>query len=151
MLGLHYVPGGHVCPKRSAPWDFGPFSNFIRSCYVFLRSLTASHGMRDGPWRVAGGLLQDAQRRGTARPVRLPIYYECQHVASRAVTVWWGFSPFSRSNQGLTRLSRSLKTLCGWSVDTGQLWSAFEHILPLNQFERRFWWLILHLIGQGVC
>ena len=28
MLGLHYVPGGHgspVCPKCSAPWDFGQF------------------------------------------------------------------------------------------------------------------------------
>ena len=40
------------------------------------------------------------------------------------------------SNQGLRRLSRSLKTLCGLNVDTGQLWSAFEHILPLNQFKR---------------
>ena len=44
-----------------------------------------------------------------------------------------------------------LSRLCGWNVDTGQLWSAFEHILPLNQFERRFWWLILHLVGQGIC
>ena len=31
MQGLHYVPGGHVCPKRSASWDFCPF----RSCYAF--------------------------------------------------------------------------------------------------------------------
>ena len=29
----------------------------------------------------------DVQRRGTVRPVRLPLYNECQHVASRAVTV----------------------------------------------------------------
>ena len=35
-------------------------------------------------------------------------------------------------------------------MDTRQFWSAFEHILPLNQFERRFWWLILHLLGQGI-
>ena len=37
MLGLHYVPGGyggHVCPKRSAPWEFSPLSIFVRSCYV---------------------------------------------------------------------------------------------------------------------
>ena len=40
MLGLHYVLGGyggHVCPKRSAPWDFSPYllQFFVRSCYVF--------------------------------------------------------------------------------------------------------------------
>ena len=48
-------------------------------------------------------------------------------------------------------LSRSLNTLCGWNLVTGQLWSAFEHILPPNQFKRRFWWIILHLRSQGIC
>ena len=35
MLGLHYVPGGHgspVCPKRSAPWDFGNFFSVFKLC-----------------------------------------------------------------------------------------------------------------------
>ena len=35
MLGLHYVPGGHgspVCPKRSAPWDFGHFFSVFKLC-----------------------------------------------------------------------------------------------------------------------
>ena len=104
--------------------------------------------MRDGPWRVASGWFPEAQRRNTVRP---PIYYGYQYVASRAVTVWWGSSRFSRSNQGLTRLSRSLKTVCGWNVDTGQLWRAFEHILPLNHCKTRFVRLILHLRGQGIC
>ena len=42
MLGLHYVHGGHVCSKRSAPWDFVPFFNFY---YVLLRFLTVCHGL----------------------------------------------------------------------------------------------------------
>jgi len=35
MLRLHYVPGGHgspVCPKRSAPWDFGNFFSVFKFC-----------------------------------------------------------------------------------------------------------------------
>ena len=33
-------------------------------------------------WSIPGG-----SKRGTVQPVRLPIYYGCQYVASRAVTV----------------------------------------------------------------
>ena len=48
------------------------------------RSLMLAYAGRE--WRVVGGRLPEARRRGTVRPVRPPIYYGCQYVASRAVT-----------------------------------------------------------------
>ena len=53
MLALHYVPGGHgspVCPKRSAPWNFG---NFLR-IQVLLGLAKFSHGLSRCPWWAVG-------------------------------------------------------------------------------------------------
>ena len=64
MLGLHYVPDGHVCPKRSAPWDLGLFS-------ILLGIATFFNGLSRYAGRAvtgSGGRLPEAQRRGTARP-----------------------------------------------------------------------------------
>ena len=75
MLRLHYVPGGHgspVCPKRSAPWDFG---HFFLSFHVLLSFLTVYHGIRDGSWGY--GLLSPGgskARYGSARGLpRMPV------------------------------------------------------------------------------
>ena len=82
----------------------------ILALFQFLLGLaTFFNGLSRYVGRVAGGRLPEAQTRGTVRP---PIYYGCQYVASRAVTVLWGSSRLSHTNKGLRRLSRSLKTLC---------------------------------------
>ena len=125
MLRLHYVPGSHgspVCPKRSAPWDFGQF--FLR-IQVLLGLAKFSHGLSRYPWRAVGGRgcwVPEAQRHIT---VRSAVYHGCQYVPSRPVTFWWGPSRFSRSDQGPTRFSRSVKAFYGWNVDAWQLWSTF--------------------------
>ena len=90
-----------------------------RGILAFFQFLLGLATFSNGLSRYAGramtgriGRFPEAQRRGTVRPVRRPIHYGCQYVASRAVTVT-GSSRFSRSNQGLRRLSRFVKTLCG--------------------------------------
>ena len=70
MLGLHYVPGGyggHVCPKRSAPWDFSPFQ-FLLGLATFSnglsRPLTVCGTGRDGSQMVDSRRLKGAVRFG---------------------------------------------------------------------------------------
>ena len=55
MLGLHYVPGGHVCPKRSAPWDFGPFSNLLGlATFSYGLSRYAGRAVTGRRWSTPG-------------------------------------------------------------------------------------------------
>ena len=104
---------------------------------ILLRFLKFSHGLS----RYAG-------RAVSGRRWSIPGGSKARYGSARSAP---DLSRMPVRSDGVPRVSRSLKTLCGWNVDTGQIWSAFEHILPLNQFERRFWWIILHLIGQGSC
>ena len=111
----------------------------IWALFQFLLGLgTFSNGLSRYAGRAVTGRRWSTHGGSKALHGSAPIYYGCQYVASLAVTVSWRSSRFSRSNQGLRRISRSLKTLCGWNVDTAQLLRAFEHILPSNQLRKIF-------------
>ena len=74
MLRLHYVPGSHgspVCPKRSAPWDFGYFPLYIQ---VLTSSFAVFYGLLRNPWWAVGRSCRgvpEAPRRTTVLP-RMP-------------------------------------------------------------------------------
>ena len=63
MLRLHYVPAGHgspVCPKRSAPWDFGNI--FLCVQVLFTVSVTGRAGKGAAESRMLQGALRTRPR-----------------------------------------------------------------------------------------
>ena len=80
MLGLHYVLGGyggHVCPKRSAPWDFSPYLlQFLLGLATFSNGLSrfAGRAVKGRRWSTPGG---SKVRYGSARSapdlLRMPV------------------------------------------------------------------------------
>ena len=151
MLGLHYVPGrygGHVCPKRSAPWDFSPLSIFVRSCYVFKRPLTVSGTGRDGSQVVDSRRLKGAVRFGPFGP--------------RSITDASTLPPGPPWCDGVPRVSHVLikdwdvfHVLSRLSADETWTLDSFGARLSISclliNLKDQFWCLILHLRGQGIC
>ena len=58
------------------------------------------------------------------------VYYGYQYVPSRSVTIWWVPSRF---NQGLSRLSRSVKAFHGLDEDGGKFWSTSGQVVPTDK------------------
>ena len=83
--------------------------NFFLRIQALLGLAKFSHGLSRYRWRAVRGRgcwIPKAQRCTTVLPA---VNHGCQYVLSRPVTFWWGPSRFSRSDQGLTRLSCSVK------------------------------------------
>ena len=100
------------------------------------RPLTVCGTGRDGSQVVDSRRLKGAVRFGLFGP--------------RSITDASTLPPGPSRSDGVPRVSRVLTK--DWHVfHVLSRLSAFEHILPLNQFKRRFVWLILHLRGHGIC